>query len=669
MAQLLLSVLSDREWILTNGLGGYALGFGNFINKRKYNGLLTASNSDLKRTHIISNLEERIESENNFFYLDSTHYSNCIFPSGYKHLVKTWLRPYPCAIFSSSPAHENFLIFKEIFLVQSKNAVAIKYTNLGKSDFTLIVRPKFTLRDHHAINFPGTWERTYAEKELTATSFMIRRNDNGCEAFGFIEKGELLSDHVIFRSAFYPTEAARGYDAVEDLLAPVRITIGLAPRESTFVVFSQEHLGDPMQDAKDAEKFYKSFALPKNHPTTSRLSSLIKISPENGPQFDMDDYKKNLELCCRDFIAGDNEVIAGFPWHGARGRDAMVALGGMKCIPDGKKVAVNVLKKYGRLIQNGLLPNVMSDSGIDYDSVDAPLWFVLRNYEYSPMDKELFECSTSIILNYLYNTNLPFFTSADGLIEIRKSDLALTWMDAKVYGTPVTPRNGKPIEIAALWYNALRAMRVMAPKLQVSTLAHGEYKLSMSDLDELIKKVSEALKKFIGNEYLADRLEDEQPIWEIRPNAVIALSLPFDFVNADVMKQVFITAKKKLLTPYGLRSLETGNPAFKQKYVGTQKQRDFAYHQGSVWSFLLAPLANLAWKIFKDSMQHADLAREISGYVWTLRDCFLKGEMASVAEVWDGIDPHFPKGCPAEAASVFALMEIECLLSGSNGGK
>ena len=336
-------------------------------------------------------------------------------------------------------------------------------------------------------------------------------------------------------------------------------------------------------------------------------------------------------------------------------------MGGLKYLPQGSStkgsgLAGKILKKYGGALHRGLLPNTFGEGGAgqNYDSVDAPLWYVLRALEYAPWDPFCFQTASRIVLHYMQDPSLPFFMDQDGLIEIRRGHLALTWMDAKVYNVPVTPRWGKPVEINALWFNALNALREMAKTQKAKEISGEGLHCGLSELDRLIEKVHRSLQKFTGDSYLADTLEGDEPVWDLRPNAVIAVSLPFDFLGISVLQKIWETAREQLWTPYGLRTLDPNHPAFKQKYIGNQKQRDLAYHQGTVWPWLLLPMARLAKKINQE--------QELHQMVWAFREGFMRGEMASVAEVWDGIDPVWPKGCPAQAWSVFALLEIESLL-------
>jgi len=656
----------ESEWIITNRVGGYALSYFNMINKRKYNGLLIASTSLLGRVHILSSIEEKVEFEDISFFLDSNHYSNCIYPNGHEHVVRAWLRPNPAVLYSTNPPNDRYLIMKEVFLAQGLNAAIVKYTNMSKCPISLALRPKFTLRDQHFLNQPGTFDYTAIEKEsIESGGLKIRRADNGVEAFIYVEKGRLVETNVIYRAVYYPVEAMRGYEAVEDLISPARIDVLLSPGESAVLVFSSEPLQNFMEVADAAQRFYRSYPTPKTRLFVDKDPALLFGL---GPQieFDKEEYLKLIELMANEFVLDSQDIIAGYPWFGAWGRDTVISLPSLRLLEGGEEIGRNILLRYGEYLKDGLLPNTFGEGGVglNYDSVDAPLWYILAAGVLAPRDPRIFEYASSIILNYYKNIDLPFYTDLDGLISIHKGPHALTWMDAKVHGIPVTPRHGKPVEIESLWFNALSIVRDMAKLMGVSELKSGAYKMSVDELEELISLVKDSFQKFVGDTYLADRLDEEGPVWEVRPNAVIALSLPYDIVSHDVMKMVWNTARNELLTPCGLRSLSPHHPAFKRKYLGNQRQRDLAYHQGTVWTYLLLPYVKLTVKVFGGESDKTPMMKEIAKCVWTIRHMIMRGELASVPELWDATEPYIPKGAPAQAWSAFALLEIEDMLRG-----
>ncbi len=677
MGGVFLRAAYHHEWLLTNGRGGYALGFGNFLNERKYNGLLVAGLDGFKRVHVLASLEEAVEWRGARFHLDANHYPDTIHPQGYRHIVKSWPRPYPSALYSADPVNPDFLILKELFMIAGVNAVVVKYTNLGAFPINFTIRPKLTLRDHHTVSRPGRWEAEEVEIEFHGDSFSVYKPGLEDEVWGYTESGGMADNRIVFRNVFYPLEAARGYEAVEDLLSPADIHFRLTPGASNRLVFSLGRLEEAVVRAEAAEADYRRLPLPADHPERLKGQpdwlSLIRF---NEPVFSHGEYRRILEGAAADFLT-EGDCLAGYPWFGPWGRDSLIALSGIRLLKGGRRLAVRILKKYGRAIRNGLLPNTFGEGGqgLNYLSVDAPLWFVLRSFEIAPRDKELFARAGKIVLNYLFNQDLPFFAAEDGLIELREGPWALTWMDAKVYDEPVTPRFGKPVEINALWFNALNGLLKMAEAQGLkggARLAARPYSISCRDLEDLAGHVKRGLAGFVGDDYrddyLADRIDASGPVFEIRPNAVIAAGLPFEPWARDVQAMVLETARRELLTPFGLRSLNVGHPAFKNKYLGGQKQRDLAYHQGTVWAWPLAYLARLHLRVHGDKPKRK-LIKDLSALIWRFRDGFLKDQIASVAEIWDGLEPTIPKGCPAQAWSVMAVLEIEHLIDGLEGGR
>jgi len=655
-----------HEWLLTNGRGGYAMSLGDLINERRYNGLLIAGLDGLKRFHLLAGLEEEVEWQGQRFFLDSSHYPDCVHPHGFNHIIKSWLRPYPTVLYSTQPAREDFLILKEIFLVQKANAVVVRYSNLGQESLNLTLRPKFTFRDLHQLNQPGSWDGLAVESSVDELSFSLKKPGAPAAAWGWIESGLVIDHPIIFRDVFYPYDAIRGYEAVEDLFAPVELRFNLGPGQANRLVVADTELVEPFEAAGQAERHYAALPLPADHPAKiDQQPGWLGSIRYDQEVFNHAEYLEILAFSARDFLL-DDDIIAGYPWFGPLSRQTLVCLGGLRHLSGGQRLGRRILKKYGRSIKDGLLPlSLAGDGSQEYDSVDAPLWYVIRCWEYGPKDKELLRRSAQIVLNYLFNNRLPFFVGDDGLVSLRPGQKALTWMDAVAHDRPVTPRSGKPVEINALWYNAvccLEAMALAQGWSREKSIASGGYSLPLGRLSELVGQIRQGLQKFIGPDYLADRLTDEGPIFELRPNAVIALSLPFDWLDKAQMERVFERAKAELLTPKGLRTLNPSHSAFKRKYVGNQLQRDLAYHQGTIWAWLLAPFARLAHKLHSGRKDWRELHQELSGCIWRFRRAYLKNHIASVAEIWDGLDPQLPRGCPAQAWSVMALVEVEHLL-------
>jgi predicted glycogen debranching enzyme len=678
------------EWILTNRMGSYALGAGDLINTRKYHGLLVAAGDRFERRHLVASVEEKIGVEGEFMFIDSASYVNTIYPHGYTHLVKAWLRPYPAFLFSTSPFSEHILILKELFMDEGRNITLLKYTNVGTVAFRYIFRYKFSLRDHHGVNQPGTFDYARVEHEAFEDGLLpggrVTRSDNGIRAFVYVAHGAIDGKMVVYRSVFYPQEANRGYDALEDLVAPFVHEGYLRPGACTEVFLSDRSLSDygaGSASGYDAltDGIYARYAgcpLRSDHPSRDAEGKRSFLFP-SADVLPASDYSALLECMLDDFRTRD-DVVAGFPWFFSSGRETMIALKAfvMRRGVVGDFVrddfVSRVLMRYGERIQGGLIPNTVGpgEEGGNYDAADASLWFVLRVFECfdslpAQKRKKLFSHCEQIVLYYLFSRKLPFFwDAADSLIELRSgTNLALTWMDATIYGVPVTPRYGKPVEVNGLWFNAVKATARMAGSLGRETLKcaggspSGEFSIAAGELEAIAGQIAASMQKFFTGDLWCDRIENGDPVLEIRPNFLIALSLPFDFADRESLLKGLSQAREHLLTPYGVRSLSPSSPMFRKWYIGNQKMRDMAYHQGSVWTWLLLPYAELLRKVVEDRRV---LKEELESLISRLRYGVRRGTFASIAEVWDGENPGVPKGAPFQAWSVSALYCIEKMI-------
>jgi len=712
-----------NEWILTNGKGGFALGFGNLINERKYDGILIASYDNLIRNHLVSSIEEKVFIHNSKFYLDSNNYLSIIYPYGYRHLVKSYMRPFPFFLYSSYPFNSDILIAKYIMMHPEENISIVFYTNFSSESINLELKPKFSCRFYHNINKPSTFDIIssilLADKNLKEHEIYFKRNDNNIGVYTYIydeleeENFKIVLQNNIYRNVYYSREAERGYDAFEDLINPFTIIKTIEKGETFALVFSDNKLIDENNSIKNNEQidkeerlkstikkiikktinYYESYPLAFDHPLKkykpriflSKNNKKVNQNVETKSIFkellfeDVDlytysEYREILKLAMIDFKL-KNDIIAGYPWFTCWGRDTMISL--QAFMPDCDTVkdyhfAYNTLLNYAEKMQDGILPNVIFEGqNCAYNTIDSSLWFIIRSYElfeYLPESKQrkIFGFITEILLNYLYNSNLPFFVNENGLLEIKENDsIALTWMDVVLNNKAITPRYGAPVEINGLWYNSLMITIKLMDQFNLLKIScqnkknNSNFSIEENELIELTNKTKESMQKYFHENLIADRIYQNQPIFEIRPNFLIALSLPFDFVTKDKIELAIEIAKKELLTPYGLRTLSPKDPAFKKKYIGSQISRDLAYHQGTVWPFLLLFYAKCIEKIYDNKNI---LKKELENIIYRLRNGFIKNHKASIAEVWDGLNPHLAKGCPAQAWSCAALYCIEKMI-------
>jgi glycogen debranching enzyme len=681
---------SNHEWLLTNKTGGYALGTGNLINQRKYHGLLISSDRNLNRYHLLAGLEIMLEWYGETCFLDSTNYSSCIYPEGFLHLVKSWLRPYPVFLYSALHHNNDILVKKEIMMADNENTVLVKISNLGTHPLNFSLRPKLTMRNHHHTNPPGFWEGNPEELQIAGQSFLLKKD--ALSLCGLISRGEIIADRIVYRDCYYPWEAIRGYHGVEDQLAPVRIFFSLQPGETENLIFSDSselpEISALSKKIAGIERKYKKLPLPQDYPRTgvkkgitAHESLLSGLDYDDGIMFEHQDYLKILEFSLHDFLLQD-DVIAGYPWFGSWGRDTFIYFDALLRSNISLRHCRKIISKYARLIEKGLIPNMLSESGIglNYHSIDSTLWFALAIYNLvNKAVAEELHGKKSLIKEALLHLELiireftdryeqgeerenngdHFYLAENGLLYLTDEFASATWMDARIADKPATPRSGAPVEINGLLYNALCCYREL--REMYSPESSGTRDI-LPRVNLLIDRIKASFSLFWLDGYLADRLDGDKPVREHRPNGLIAVSLPFSPLDDDRICQVFEAATRELLTPYGLRSLSPADYRFKRKYLGNQKERDAQYHQGTVWAWLLDPYIKTFSRTCGKTKSPFEQVSEILKIIDNLRTGYMKGHIASVAEVWDGDKPHFPKGCPAQAWSVAALYNAEKLI-------
>lgn len=662
-----------HEWILTNKLGGYALGTGNLINQRKYHGLLIASDTSFNRSHLVAGIEEKVEWRGETIHLDSNNYSNCIYPEGFLHLVKPWLRPYPAFLYSALPHQDEILILKEVMMDEATNTTIVKYTNLGHHRMHFEFHPKFTMCQHHEVNSPGSLDYLGFESSINAqegsSTYSAKRLDNSVCVHGAILHGEIHPNRYVYYNVYYPWEVMSGYAGIGDQISLFQIDFDLRVGQSNYLVFSDEPIADVQEIIKRIESRYADLPKPRDYPVLPDADNTTLSSLDYGDNYlyKYEDYLKILEFALKDFVAND-DIIAGYPFYGAWGRDTMVVLNALLHSSGNQELVERILGKYRRHIKGGLIPNMLAESGreANYDSIDATMWYIILLWKLGKIKhearfwKDAIALTEEILTAISNNFQYPFNLRKDGLIELNQDFAHGTWMDVRIDGKPVTPRAGAPIEINALWYNALCAYHAMC---EASNELCKENNPPLEPFDALKDKVLASMQKFWDGEFLADRLEGDKGIVEIRPNAIIALSLPWQIFDLGIMKQVLERTFSELYTYYGIRTLSPKDVRFRKKYYGTQRERDLSYHNGSVWAWLFGPFCGLYLKVYRTEKSDQEIAEALSSFIGTFRSSFMKGHIASIAEVWDGDAPHFPKGAPAQAWSVAALYNIETYIS------
>ncbi len=667
----------EGEWILANRRGGYALGTADLINRRKYHGLLVAYVEGAGRVHLVSTVEERIGTESEHAFLDAHSYHDLVYPHGHLHLISAALRPYPGFVYSFRLMGREVRVGKEILMAETSNLTLVRYTNMGTASLDFAFRYQFSMRDHHHVNNPGTFDALSVFFEVENRGKFregkVLRPDNGAEAFIYTSAGELGREMLVFRNIVYSVERMRGYDFREDLVSPFIHRGTLENGRSLITVFCDHERNDlknldPRVLYDEIKSRYSAYTVPEGHPAQMPWdgpghTGVVKKRRARS-RMSIEQYRCLLELMLDDFRT-ENDIIAGFPWFSPWGRDTMIALEAYMKQEGNTGYTFKVLRTYGERMMSGIVPNVLGEAGRggNYDTIDASLWFVLRVFElFASLDTEekeiLLGFCEQVVLNYRFNGDLLFyFDPADSLLSIRDGiGSALTWMDAKIGGIPVTPRYGKPVEINGLWYNVLEAVKRMAGEMNREELLFGSYKMEMDELKSCADTAGRMMKRFYHCGIWCDRIEKGTPVCEIRPNFVIACSLPFDFADSAGLSSAVATARTHLLTGFGLRSLSPEDVNYRGVYEGDQDKRDRAYHQGTAWTWLLLPYAKL---VRKTVGRKARLKIELEEIARGIRERVMQGALASIAEVWDGDTQDVPKGAPAQAWSVAALFCIE----------
>lgn len=644
MLKELIDRFTPYEWILTNQRGGYALGSAFLGNYRKYHGLLIAGKEAGKRFHLVGNIEERVVFPSGLeYFLDTNFYKDIVYPEGHRLIKKFFLRPYP-QFFYFCPKSEDLFLKKSVRMHPFKNVTVVEYQNISSYPFKLYLRPKLTFRNHHTLNSRTFWEKSSIEVELNSRIGFVYGNDL-C-LFVAINRGMLKKEEIFYYDVYYPLEEIRGYEAFEDLFSPFVIEVELSSKEIFHIVFGDEPIFELDRVLEE---------------TFSRYREYPNFIPNKKEKLSYQEYLRILELILEEFLI-EGDAIAGYPWFYCWGRDTFISLPAFLYLKDGPQRCVKIFKNYSSRLSNGLIPNVIGGpSETNYDSVDATLWFGIRVFQflekYSDIitkdERELLtESVKTVIENFLTNPLLPFKVDPeDGFIEIPSHvNKALTWMDVMIDGFPLTPRYGKPIEIQGLWHNLLKYAERNLPKNFLDS-----YKL-----EHYLKAQKQNFKKFFNGEIWADRIFEKVPIFEVRPNYLVALSLPFDLCGKEELKKAIEVAKRELLTPYGLRSLSPRDPKFRGNYFGSQRTRDLAYHNGTVWVWLIYPYAQVLRKVLDTEKEN--LKVELNDLVKVFRDLISTGKAASIPEIYDGENPYYPKGAHAQLWSVAAVFLIEKML-------
>ncbi len=642
---------SAREWLVTNGIGGYASSSLAGANTRRYHGLLVpAFSPPLGRAVLLSKAEEEVRVEDQLYQLSSNKYPSVVQPQGFRHLTYFGTRPVPT--FTYIFHEETVVLEKRIWMPHGLNTVYIQYTLVKAPEpVKLALVPLLAYKDYHTEQH--RWD-----------GFTAEMTDEGGGRFKFVAYPTAHPLYLTMKPPFgftdhsgwffnfeHPREQERGLDFSEDLYCPGRFSGILSPGQTiTLVATVETETPDEPEIALAQE--------------TARQKALLETA-EVKPG---DAARETLVLAADQFVIENSDkvaratIMAGYPWFTDWGRDTMISLPGLCLTTKRFDVAKEILTSFAGAVKDGLLPNRFSDSGAgaEYNTVDASLWFFQAIYAYAEASgdwdfatAEMLPVLQGILKAHIDGTDYHIGVDpADGLLHAGESGVQLTWMDAKVGDWVVTPRTGKPVEINALWHNALCIAAEIADRAGQTDFAA-----------DCRKRAEHAKASFAAKFWnpesgsLYDVLNpDGSPDASLRPNQIFAVSLPFPVIEGDQAKSVVDVVAAHLLTPFGLRTLAPGSPDFHAHYApGDPSARDGAYHQGTVWPWLLGAFCEAHLKTYGDKAKTRALLDTL------LTTGFTDYGIGTLAEVYDAEAPYNPNGCPAQAWSVAEALRAYAL--------
>jgi predicted glycogen debranching enzyme len=627
----------SREWLETNGIGGFACSTAIGLNTRRYHALLTAAmQPPAGRIVLLCKIEETLVIDDRRYDLSTNQYSGAVHPQGYVHLEDFKLDPFPVFTFLV----DGVSVEKSLFMVHGRNASVVQYRvgGPGKRTIHLELRPLIAFRDYHALTHENGALNSYVQSHHQKL-LSVRPYSDHPDLYFAHDADEVNAQGYWYRNFEYAVERERGLDCVEDLFNPFTLRFELKGRDTATLIASTE-----VHETSSAEMLRMQ--------EQNRRSQIVRQAAAD------DELVQILTAAADHYIVsrGDQKtVIAGYPWFTDWGRDTMIALPGLTLATGRHDIARSILCEFARHVDRGMLPNRFTDAGEtpEYNTIDATLWYFeavrsLLQYtnDYAFVHTHLYSVLRDIIEWHIRGTRYGIKMDADGLIASMDPAVQLTWMDAKIGDWVVTPRNGKSVEIQALWYNALRTMEDIAKKIGNSRDAQ-----KFSTLADLAKRSFNNLFWNDNAACLYDCVLGDGADATMRPNQILAASLTYSMLSNDRAKSVVDAVERELFTPFGLRSLSHADSRYRGRYEGDPFARDSSYHQGPVWGWLLGPFIDAYLKVdgTKAQAQVREWLQRVSGHL-------NEAGLGHISEIFDGDPPHRPRGCFAQAWSTAEIL-------------
>jgi predicted glycogen debranching enzyme len=625
----------NAEWLETDGLGGFATGTVSGIRSRRYHALLLAATAPPSgRMVLVNGFDAWVETDSGSYPITSQKYApDVIHPEGIKRLENFQSEPWPRWSFLLEDGRR---IEQEIFTPHNSSTVVVIWRWIGNANgVNLRVRPFLSGRDYHSLHHENS--NFNFQPEINGQQVAWQPYDGVPKIIAF-SNATYFHEPSWYRNFLYTEEQSRGLDFTEDLASPGTFRFDLTSGPA-ILLFTTESNSDQYHDLK------------------SRVEALKQQELERRNKF-----AGTLDRAADSYIVKRQQgktIIAGYPWFTDWGRDTLIALRGLAISTDRLEIAEQILSEWAGTISEGMLPNRFPDSGSEpeFNSVDASLWFIIAIHDFFKAAKlnryrinnrkALQQAADAILTGYSEGTRYQIHMDNDCLIAAGQPGVQLTWMDAKIGDWVVTPRIGKPVEIQALWLNALR----IASEWSAHWLP-------------LYKEGCENFRKRFWNpdgSYLYDVIDVDHIPGKIdssfRPNQIFAVGgLPFPILTGEQALKVVNAVEAKLLTPLGLRSLAPGEPGYIPHYQGGVRERDAAYHQGTVWPWLIGAFVE-AWIAVRGGTNAAKMEAR-TRFLTPLLQHLDEAGLGHVSEIADGDSPHTPRGCPFQAWSVGEVLRL-----------
>lgn len=643
-----LTVDTQQEWLETNQSGTYASSTIVGYHRRRYHGLLVTQLPLPYGKHVLlSRFEEYFVDDVQRYPLSLVQYENYFDSAGFAHMQSFDNQLCPCTHYQLDQAS----LQKETLLIDGKNTLLIKYTlTHGKAGSKLLLRPFLAYRSYHSL------AKANPAVDMTATC-----SEHGIQVHPYFEMPTLkiYSPSTVQFSSLpawyynfeYAEEKARGFDYLEDLFTPGLLEMCFDSSEIIIACSTEE------VDENDLAAVWQQEIQRRTHTSTALAKkNVAQQLSERLTTRAAEQFLVQADAC-------HYSVEAGYHWFGQWGRDAMISLPGLTLFSGREDICVQVLNHFAAHEQQGLIPNriaPLAHEHDDYDSIDASLWFFWAVQQYYARAQDLtvvhqhFWPTLKSIIHFYQSGTLYNIQQADnGLIYGGDRHIKLTWMDVIIDGTAITPRNGAAVEINALWYNALCFAAELA--------AHFKDPLQ-NELNALIPRVKQSFIDIFWNPalgYCHDFVNEQEINAQCRPNQIIAAALPYSMLSKTMAKSILHTVEKHLLTPYGLRTLSPEDPHYCTTYAGNTLQRDSAYHNGTVWPWLLGPFTDALLQ-FSSKANARKVLEPCLQALW--QHITTQAGIGCISEIFDASAPFHPRGCIQQAWSVAEVIRMVNLL-------